>query len=239
MDNALSIAVQAMHNSVSRLNTISHNVANVGTPGFKRTVPLLRSFNAELTDASTSVGAPKSDAALDSSAATPLRTGIPLDLLVEGGAFFELKGSEGVGYSRSGSFRLDPSGKLVNQQGAELQSSGGSLQLSADSVTVMPDGSLQQSGRPAGAIRMVTMPSGTALRMGIDGLLRPIKGNVAISNENIAATIRTGYLESSNVSTVNETVMLMQTSRGFESLTRLHSAYDEQIGTALQKLGEF
>lgn len=239
MENALSIVVQAMHNSMNQLNTISHNVANVGTPGFKRSVPMLRPFSVALAGASTVTKPPEADTALDASAATPLRTGHALDLLVEGGAVLELHGSQGIGYARSGSFRLDPSGKLINQHGAELQASGGSVQLSADEVTVLPDGSLQQRGRPAGSIRLIRLPSGVALRKGTDGLLRPTSGQSATATVDVAATVRSGYLESSNVSTAHETVQLMQTSRGFESLSRLHSAYDEQIGTALQKLGEF
>lgn len=239
MDNALSIVVQAMHNSMSQLNTISHNVANLGTPGFKRSVPMLRPFSVALASASTVTKPPEADTVLDTSAATPLRTGQALDLLAEGGAFLELRGSQGIGYARSGSFRLDPSGKLVNQHGAELQASGGSVQLSADEVSVLPDGSLQQRGRPVGSIRLVGLPPAVALRKGADGLLRPALGQPVTATADVAGTVRSGYLESSNVSTAHETVQLMQTSRGFESLSRLHSAYDEQIGTALQKLGEF
>ncbi|WP_284620673.1 flagellar hook-basal body protein [Aquabacterium humicola] len=241
MDDALTTAIQAMHNSQARLAAISHNVANAATPGFKRTIPVLRPFEQVLAaaGAGTNPAAPRIDLGIDASAAAAVQTGRPLDLMVEGDAYLELMGADGVGYARSGSFRLDASGRLLNAQGAALQGVGGALSLGGDPVVVHPDGSLTQNDRPAGSLKLVALPR-TGLTRGNDGLLRPVAGAAppaAASDGRI--TVRTGKLENSNVSTARETVMLLETSRSYEALSRFFTAYDEQIGNAIQKLGEF
>jgi flagellar basal-body rod protein FlgF len=242
MDDALTIAVQALHNNVQRLTTISHNVANAATAGYKRSVPVSVPFSTALSNAEASraaTGAARLEMASDTRAGMAVYTGQPLDLFVEGDAYLELSGSAGPGLARSGRFRVDPSGKLVNEQGAALVSMSAVAGMSADSITVRADGAVVQDGRTIGNIRLVA-DGGLALTKGSDGLLRPAQGALPPSSEAAGkATIRAGYIEKSNVSTSQETIMLMETSRSFEALSRFISSYNEQIGTAIQKLGEF
>jgi flagellar basal-body rod protein FlgF len=50
--------------------------------------------------------------------------------------------------------------------------------------------------------------------------------------------IRQGFLENSNVSSMQEMVQLMQTMRHFESMQKVATGYDEMMGTAIRKLGD-
>jgi flagellar basal-body rod protein FlgF len=242
MDDALTIAVQAMHNNMQRLTTISHNVANAATAGYKRSVPVSIPFAQALSNAEAgrvATGAARLETTADTRAGMAVYTGQPLDLFVEGDAYLELSGSAGPGLARSGRFRVDPSGKLVNEQGAALASLSAMAGLSADSITVRADGAVLQDGRTIGTIRLVP-GRGLAMTKGPDGLMRPTQGALPSGSDvSGQATIRAGYIEKSNVSTGHETIMLMETSRSFEALSRFVSSYNEHIGTAIQKLGEF
>lgn len=244
MDDALITVIQAMRNHQERLATISHNIANANTPGYKRAVPVLQPFAQvlDLAAANASPSAPRFAPVTDATAAQGVHTGRPLDLLVEGDAFLELVGRDGLGYARSGSFRLDPGGKLLDARGAALQGSGGALTLGGEELTIKADGTLLQGGRTVGTLKLVSWPRG-ALVKGGDGLLRPAAPVGAAAPAPAApegrVVVRTGQLEGSNVSTARESVMLLETSRSYEALARFLSAYDEQIGTTIQKLGEF
>ncbi|NOJ99668.1 flagellar hook-basal body protein, partial [Corallococcus coralloides] len=50
--------------------------------------------------------------------------------------------------------------------------------------------------------------------------------------------VRQGYLENSNVSSMQEMVHLVQTMRHFESMQKVALGYDEMTGQAIRKLGE-
>jgi flagellar basal-body rod protein FlgF len=50
--------------------------------------------------------------------------------------------------------------------------------------------------------------------------------------------IKQGALENSNVSSISEMVLMMETLRHFESVSRVTQGYNDMIGTAIHKLGE-
>jgi flagellar basal-body rod protein FlgG len=50
--------------------------------------------------------------------------------------------------------------------------------------------------------------------------------------------LRQGFLENSNVNSMQEMAQLIQSMRHFESMQRVALGYDEMIGGAVRKLGE-
>jgi flagellar basal-body rod protein FlgG len=53
-----------------------------------------------------------------------------------------------------------------------------------------------------------------------------------------ASQVRQGYLETSNVQSVNEMITLMETMRRFEASQRFVRGYDEMVGKAIDTLGK-
>ncbi|MNW05611.1 flagellar basal body rod protein FlgF [compost metagenome] len=50
--------------------------------------------------------------------------------------------------------------------------------------------------------------------------------------------VRQGFLENSNVNSMQEMAQLIQSMRHFESMQRVALGYDEMIGGAVRRLGE-
>jgi flagellar hook protein FlgE len=110
------------------LNTISHNLANVSTNGFKKS----RSEFADViasnftTDPRRAVG---SGTTLQQNRqlfgeGSLITTGSSLDLAVSGDGFFAVKtpGASGpLAYTRNGSFSINPAGYVTDAQGSRLQ----------------------------------------------------------------------------------------------------------------------
>jgi flagellar basal-body rod protein FlgF len=234
LDDALITATQALRSGMERMSAISQNLVNASTPGYRRVVPLARGFDGTLAEAARTHGI---ETAVDARAGAPMRTGRPLDLAIDGDGWFELSGPQGTGYTRHGSFRLAADGRIVNEAGFALMGSGGPIVVDGTEVSIAADGEVLQRGRrPAGQVKTVRL-DGAALVKGNDGLMRLARGEAQSPAER--PRLKVGHLEGSNVSVPREMTELMQTMRSFEAMQRVMQAYDEQLGSAIQKLTEF
>ena len=125
---------------VDKLTNISFNLANVGTAGFKKQVMVTHSF-AEMmhlsrtnaleaeNDISRSVSIPNSSMVTDQSIGPIKYTGDALNLFAEGNRFFTVLTGQGVGYTKQGSFKLDPNGVLVNASGHPVLGQTGEIRF--------------------------------------------------------------------------------------------------------------
>jgi flagellar hook-basal body protein len=83
-------------------------------------------------------------------------TANPLDLAIDGEGLFGIQTPGGVRYTRNGNFRISPAGLLTTADGSPVRAQGGgqiALQPGIR-VEVLPDGTVQQSGQPAGQIEL-------------------------------------------------------------------------------------
>jgi flagellar basal-body rod protein FlgG len=101
------------------LETVSNNVSNVSTPGFKRQI----SFSDVLSD----VDAPDSNSRLraDFTQGAMSASGNPLDFAISGPGFFQLRSGSEIFYSRQGHFKVSSDRSVVTSQGYALQQAGG------------------------------------------------------------------------------------------------------------------
>ena len=133
---ALWVAKTGLSAQDMNLTTISNNLANVSTTGFKRD-------RAEFEDLLYQIRRqPGGQSSQDSELPTGLQLGTgvriagtqkiftagslqtteqPLDMAVNGRGFFQILQPDGtVGYTRDGSFHLDSDGQIVTSQGFPL-----------------------------------------------------------------------------------------------------------------------
>lgn len=245
MTNALIAAVQSMQNDSRHLEIISQNMVNVATPGYKRAIPTAQIFGdvlrmAEQDNIEASFGGhtPTLAHVLDLSPGSIKQTSRPWDVAILGDGFFEFATPDGPAYGRAGNFRLDRAGRLVSENGFAVQGVSGDIVLNGADATIDHLGRILQEGEIIGQIKVVRFTETKTLFKTGNGLLRPA------SMENIAITEQTpelqvGYLENSNVSSAREMVMMMETTRHFESAQKLFQGYDDMLGNAIRKLGEF
>lgn len=240
MSNALIAAVHSMQNDMRTMETISQNMVNIATPGYKRAIPVAPAFGEALAQAQ----APMFQAPLpaqvssvtDLSAGSVKQTGQALDLAITGDGFFELETPEGLAYTRAGDFRRDGQGRLVSQQGFAVQGLNGPLQL-GPGASIDGQGRVLFKGRETGQLKLVRFADAKALQKNGAGLLQAPSGVSGTPDPRPA--LQVGYLEGSNVTPMREMVALMQTTRHFEAAQKLYQGYDEALGSAIQKLGQF
>lgn len=239
MSNALATAIDSMQNDLRRMDTLSQNMVNVSTPGYRRALPAAPAFERALAAAQPAGGAaappPLPSVDLTHGAVKP--TGRAWDLAIDGDGYFELATPAGLAYTRAGDFALDARGRLVSPAGYPVQGLQGDIVLDGPAATVGPDGRITQDGREVGQVRIVRFAGAGALRPAATGLLEPVPG--AAPEAATRAQLLSGHLEGSNVAPMREMVALLQTTRHFESAQKLYQGYDEMLGSAIQKLGQF
>lgn len=234
--NALEIAALGMQSDMERLQSISQNLANVSTPGFKRIVDVRAPFGS-LIDSASAPQASQTSADLKNGAIR--QTGRTLDLSVDAGVFVELRSDKGtLAYSRGGSFQLDATGRVVSAEGDVLQLMEGDLQLrgSESELRIDAQGEVFSGSERLGRLRLVRFDAPQKLRA-VGGGRHEI-GTARITEDAARAAVRTGSLESSNVQSTQEMVRLLETSRHFEAMQKVVQGYDEVMEKAIRKLGE-
>jgi flagellar hook protein FlgE len=116
---SFNIALTGLSAVNDQLDTISNNIANVGTTGFKSSRTEFGSIYADSQAMGVEVlGKTQSI----SKGGSLVSTGRELDLAISGGGFFMTKASTGeVNYTRAGVFGTDKSNYIVNASGQRLQ----------------------------------------------------------------------------------------------------------------------
>lgn len=237
MSDALTIAAGSMSHDMQRLATISHNLTNATTTGYKRAVLLGTPFEALLhARDSGNAGAPLPLAApvLDFRPGSLRATGHALDLALEGAGFFELAAPDGPVYTRQGEFRRDASGRLVNAAGWPVMGSGGEIVLDGMQPRIERDGRVFEGDKLVGQLKIVDFADPQGLRAVGGAAFVATADNPALTRE---GRVRQGQLENANVFTAHEMVRLIETLRHFESNQRLIQGYDEQQERVIRSLG--
>lgn len=256
MQEVLALALQSMQSDMQRLDRIGTNLANALTPGYQREVaaarPLAfasmvgamkRTATAAGTGAPSIAPAPGLLIRTDSRPGSLRSTGQGLDVALAGPGFFEVSTPEGPAYTRQGDFRLDGQGRLVTAMGHPVMGRGGEIypgsaapRIDAAGNLLAPEGSGAGAALPLAQLKIVQPEGSVRMAHTGNGLMRA-EGAVALVPE-ADVQVRQGYLENSNVSSMQEMVQLVQTMRHFESMQKVALGYDEMTGQAIRKLGE-
>ncbi len=240
MSEVISIASVGMQNDLSRLDTISQNLANVSTPSYKKQIAVGGAFRSHLDGVVASqnmAAAQLQNTALDFSAGPMRYTGNLLDVAIEGDSFFEVDTPTGPAYTRQGSLRTDLQGRLVGSQQLPLAGVAGAIVLGNGPFTVQANGDVMQGERLAGRLKCVRFDHISGMLPLGNGLYQA--GSARIADAQSVDALRVGFQEGSNVNSPQEMVRLTETVRHFESLQKLVQGYDESLEKTIRKLGEF
>ncbi len=261
MQEVLALALQSMHQDMQRLDRIGSNLANALTPGYQREVmasgPLgmvgstfasmvnhAPATSAAAGTASPAVPAPAMLIQTDTRPGSLKATGQGLDVALAGPGFFEVTTDAGPAYTRQGNFRLDGRGRLVTAQGFPVMGKGGEIYLNGERPFIDGAGNVYESesksaganAQPIAQLKVVQAQDPARLQHKGDGLLAAEGSFSVLKDADIQ--IRQGFLENSNVNSMQEMVQLVQTMRHFESMQKVALGYDEMTGQAIRKLGE-
>ncbi|NPA38886.1 MAG: flagellar basal-body rod protein FlgG [Thermodesulfobacteria bacterium] len=240
MIRALWSAATGMQGQQLQLDVIANNLANVNTPGFKKSrVDFEDLFyqNLKLAGALNADGSQVPVGMQIGLGVRPVavpkiftqgelqQTNQQLDWAIEGRGFFKVVMNGEEYYTRAGNFRLDKDGYIVTPDGARLQPEFAVPQGTVK-IEVTPDGVITALG-PNGEVLAQTQLTlydfpnpaglyavGRNLFKATDAAGDVIEGT---PGENGFGTIAQGYLEMSNVDVVEEMVKMIITQRAYES----------------------
>lgn len=258
MDPVLALSLQSMQHDMSRVDRVATNLANATTPGYKREVVAVRSFAAALSalpqvadPEASPVTAPTAGSAVqvfsDLRPGSVKVTGQPLDLALGGEGYFEVATANGPAYTRAGQFRVDGRGRLVTAAGDAVMGRGGEIVLTTASPVIDASGNITEPTattgpaaghpqQPVAQLRIVHIEDPQAARRLGGGLLAADSKVTEVAEGQ--AQVRQGALESSNVSSVQEMVQLVQAMRHFESMQKVAQGYDEIVSATIRRLGD-
>lgn len=166
------------------------------------------------------------------------QTDNPLDMVIQGKGFFQIKRPTGeTAYTRAGSFQLDKDGNIVDASGNPVEPQI-TIPAQAQSITIAPDGTVsytqpgQTASQVAGQIQLANFTNAGGLNSVGSGLFTPTdaSGDPIVGNpggQEGLGTLQQGYLESSNVSVVEEFINMITSQRAYEANTKVVKAADE------------
>ena len=252
MNLSLYSAATGMEAQELNLNTIANNLANVNTPGFKKSKIEFQDMlyqkpraagsdtgNGNVVPTGIEVGNGTKVAATSKvfTQGQVTQTGQQLDIAIQGDGFFEIQQPDGtIAYTRDGSFKLNAESQVVTADGMPVLSGFQTIQSGATTITISQTGSVSVQG-PNGvqtfqlSLARFPNPSGLdSLGGNLDGET-PASGAPQVGQAGQAGYGNTlqGYLESSNVSIVEEMVNLITAQRAYEINSKSVQASDEML----------
>ena len=221
-DPAIQAVMRSLGQDVKSLTSISNNVANMHTPGYRR--------SQAIPDFSATEGLRTQ---VDGREGAMAQTTRPLDLALRGSGFFTVMRGDDRMLTRSGAFSIDQEGMLVTAQGDRVLGDAGPIEMPSGQVRVDAQGGLWAEGQQFAQLQIIDIADPSRLtpnglnRYRYDGAEKPWEGAVL-----------QGALEQANVDAADEMVQLMQTTRHVESLQRVISIYDKVLDTGINRLGD-
>jgi flagellar basal body rod protein FlgG len=254
MIKGLYSAASAMLANLTRHGTLTHNVANLDTPGFKQVLVSLDDF------VDTGVIAPPGPTAgvaglkyigdlglgvesgpevTDHTQGGLRFTGQPLDLAIQGPGFFRVQTEVGERYTRDGRFLRDAAGNLVSVDGYAVLSDGGQpVSLPEGDLAIAPDGAITVNGAAAGRLGLAYFNDPTAeLQRDRPNLFAATSGSAP--DGEAQGTVSQGYLEMSNANAAQLMTQMVAVSRAYEAAQQMVQTQDELLGRAINSLGSF
>ncbi|PWB29849.1 flagellar hook-basal body protein [Stenotrophomonas sp. SPM] len=213
---------------VDTLSSISRNVANIQTPGYRA--------ERMTADFATQAGLMP---ALDQRDGSLAQTGRGLDLALRGPGFFVVERQGQALLVRSGSFQIDADGNLVTRHGDRVLGQSGALTLDPALITadapmrVEADGQLWAGSQPLGQLQIVAVEQPLQLRA---------MGNGAYRYDGAPAqwqgSVVQGAVEGANVDPADEMLRLMELTRHVDAVRRAMSTYDQMLDAGINRIGE-
>lgn len=223
MDSILYTAASGMIARQRDLEVVSNNLANASVEGFRPEGTFYEVWRR--------VGGPggSREGAVNSGVQVPrtftstqpgaiITTGGPLDLAIEGPAFFAVDTPNGPRYTRAGAMHAGADGTLLTASGSPVLGDSGPIVLPQGRVEIGADGRISVEGSDVGTLRLARIGPEDLLKEG-NNLYRLRPGAVEQSADPSDA-VRQGSLEAPAVNPVEELIKLVAAQRAFEQHAR-------------------
>ncbi len=256
MNYGMYLSATGVLTSSYRQDVLANNLANAETVGFKRNLALFHERLAEATVARGRGGTGSdfdplfdqmtgghlvSPTAVDTRQGELEQTGNTLDVAVQGSGYFAVKHGDETRLTRDGRFMLDRAGNLI------LANSAGDRVLDADGqpividpslapgLSITEDGQLSVQGRSLAQIGLFDVPDPTQLvKRGGTLLSYPDPNQFRAAT----GTLRSQFLDRSNVDPTMELTQLMDAQRQIEANANMIRYQDQTMGKLVNEVGK-
>lgn len=262
MHPALWVSKTGLSAQDTKMATISNNLANVNTTGFKRDQAVFQDLLYQINRQPGGMNTQNSELPSGLQLGTGVRvagttkqftqgnlevTEQPLDLAVNGRGFFQVQMPDGeIAYTRDGQFQLNADGDVVTPSGFLLEPNI-TVPENATKVTIGRDGTVtavvDNEAQPVnlGEVSLVDFVNPQGLQAMGDNLYRatnasgdPAEGEPGIGG---LGTVEQGMTEASNVEVVEELVGMITTQRAYEMNSKVVSATDQMLQFVTNNIG--
>lgn len=256
MLKGLYTAYTGMINEQHRMDTMTNNLANATTNGFKKEGATSQSFDRVLAykikDTSEtpnlpnrigtmSLGVKVGENYVDYSGGPFKVTDNPLDLALSENGFFAVEFTNKIGetstkYTRDGNFTMTTRGEIVTQDGDYLlNSSGRHIRIDPNlPVTINRQGEIYQNDIYVDTIQITDFENYDYLERYGENYFQPVDGAQVIDAD---TEVYSGYLEMANISVVTEMVNMITIQRQYEANQKVITTYDSTLDDAVNQTG--
>ena len=255
MMRALWSAASGMRAQQTNLDTVSNNLANVNTTGYKKFRAEFQDLHYQTLKVAGTPGAVGYSAPVGEQVGMGTQvvatqrffsqgdfqnTSNPYDLTIQGNGFFRIQMPDNtVAYTRDGSFKIDSNGQMVTADGNQLDPSI-VVAPDATNVTISADGTVTQTvngqQQQVGQITLANFINPAGMESVGKNLYRATlaSGQEVVGNpgQQGIGTIAQGMLERSNVDVAEEMVNMIVAMRAYESNSKAIQTSDEMLQIA-------
>jgi flagellar basal-body rod protein FlgF len=214
------------------LELIANNVANVSTNGYRAQQPVFHTVLAAQRQSLDALNRSINNfgvlegSRVDLAPGSLERTGNPLDLAIEGKAFFAVQTRAGTFYTRNGNFQVSAQGQLTTSQGDLVLGEQAPVSVPGGTVSVSADGTLSVNGAVAGKLKLVEFAPDTSLVAMGNSYYSAAAGTERPAGKSY---VRQGMLEDSNAGVIESPIALIMVQRQAEMLERALSAFHSEF----------
>lgn len=218
-------------NTLSQLDVVSHNLANLATPGFK----VEHIYPGDKTTANNGDGARGAFIFVDYSPGLMQKTDNALDVAIQGDGFFVIESKAGLAYTRKGNFTINKDNQLATQAGDNVLGEAGPIKINGQDVNIDGSGTIVVDGVEAGRLQMVSFDNRQNLIKRGDGLFAD-PGNAG--NKKVATpSFIPRQLELANANAIKEMADMIDIQRSFESYQKVMQTIQDLDKLSTSRVG--
>jgi flagellar basal-body rod protein FlgF len=245
MENALLIGLSRQMSLRRELDVVSNNIANINTTGFKGGTAVFEEFmmpharHDDFARGDRKMSFVQDRSTWNDLSQGPIRpTGNPLDVAIDGNAFFVVQTPRGERYTRNGSFHVNPAGQLITTDGNAVMGDSGPIQFQVEDkdVTISRDGTIAVPEGVRGKLRLVTFQNGHRLEKDGSSTFKA-PDDMPPAPAQFPHVIQSS-IEQSNVKSVIEMTRMIEVTRAYTQVASLMQQHGDIRRSSIERLAE-
>jgi flagellar basal-body rod protein FlgF len=239
MDRLVYVAMTGAKQLAQAQALVAHNLANVGTTGFRADLARFEARPVEGPGYPSRINTVATGLGFDRSQGTLMETGETLDVAIDGEGWLAIQARDGSeALSRGGSLKVNALGLLETERGELVLGDNGPLAVPPYSqiavagdgtVSIVPQGQGAATLAQVGRMKLVNPPA-AQLEKRSDGLVR-VRAGVELEAD-AGVKVLSGAIETSNVNMAATMVDMIEYQRQFDLAVRMMRVADDNASRA-------